>query len=140
MIKDEGDYKLMLMLALEGRRYKCQAHEDKFTKYIPDVSFSGNYVDGWLEVKYCPRIPTSLGKLDHWTKGQEQWLRDFGTRGSGHCYLLVGTPRMHAMWSWQTLATVRDLPWKKALGYVCISDDDWALFIQKFDRRVRIRG
>lgn len=140
----EQQFKLDVMLALEGRRFKCQAHEDRHTKYIPDVSFSGNYVDGWMEVKFCTRAPATLGSLKHWTKGQEQWLRDMGRAGSGHCYLLVGVGPQDAMrsylWRWDDLTAVRGMKFADAVRRARIQAGGVPDLAVQFDGLVRIRG
>lgn len=121
MAKLESDYKAELgdMFAYIG--FESERHEDKQTNYIADMSFSGNRVDGWVEVKWCDEDPPSLGALTHWTKGQEAWLVDRGRVGSGHSYLLLGTPHRHFLWRYDQLAAVRNLPFERAIFYCCCS-------------------
>lgn len=139
--KTEQAYKLAVMLALEGAGYRCQAHEDKHSKYIPDVSFSGNYVDGWIEIKYCPdKPPKSLGDLEHWTKGQEQWLLDHHKVGSGHCYLLVGVRDANYLWRADDLAWARGCSFSAAVPRARIKNAAGPGFVLEWTRLVRVRG
>lgn len=110
----ELKYKHELMALLRGLKFKVQDHEDMIQPYIPDLSFSFARTDGWIEVKYLPKAPTSLSAIKHYTHGQQQWLVNRGMVGSGHCYLLVGTPDMHYLWRWSSLGAARDEPWDRA--------------------------
>lgn len=126
-------YKHRIIMALEGRGVRCQPHEDRIDKYIPDVSFSGNGTDGWIEVKYCETAPKQLASIDHWTKGQEQWLYDFGRVGSGHCYLLIGVGAdSHYLWGYNKLAMVRNILFKDAKLLCAAKADGIVPFIQAF--------
>ncbi len=121
--KDELEYKHEIMSLLKGRRWSVQAHEDKISNYIPDLSFGFQRVDGWIEVKYLPRVPKSLAAIPHYTYGQQEWLINRGAKGSGHCYLWVGTPNAHYLWRWSSLAEARVMPWAKAAGLALVEED-----------------
>lgn len=138
----EQQFKLSVIAALEARGYRCQQHEDRHCNFIADVSFSGNYVDGWVEVKFCHTAPGSLGKIKHWTKGQEKWLLERHRAGSGHCYLLVGIEdtNQYFMWRADDLARARSLSLKAALPSARIRAVGMANFQLAFDRAVRVRG
>ncbi len=112
---NELDFKRHLIVALTARGFVCQPHEDRYVNFIPDLSLSGFGFDGWLEVKYREKEPKTLNAIDHWTKGQEQWLCDRGEAGSGHCYLVVGTPSGCFVWNWSQLLAARHLPWPEAV-------------------------
>lgn len=128
------------MAALGARRFETQAHEDKHERFIADVSFSGNFVDGWVEVKWCNKVPKTLDSIDHWTKGQENWLFNRGCKGSGHCYLLVGTPTMHVLWKFGMLAQARSIPWKQAAQLAVLRVPTLQELVLGFDYVARTRG
>jgi len=112
---NEDEYKGKLAQALEYFGFDASRHEDKVLNFIPDISFAGHRVDGWIEVKWCERDPSSLGAISHWTRGQEEWLCHRGKCGSGFCFLLVGTPARHFMWHHGTLARARSMPFDSAI-------------------------
>lgn len=137
----EADYKLAVMIALEGVGFKCQAHEDRLTKYIPDMSFAGHGVDGWVEVKYHEQAPRSLVDIHHWTPGQQQWLEDFGRVGSGHCYLLVGIGGgHHFMWHHTCLGKVRLVSFENAVEWACLRSHSLTQFCARFVALTRRAG
>lgn len=111
----ELDYKHELVKLMRGCGFRVQEHEDMISKFIPDLSFSGAGIDGWIEIKYCEKAPKSLGSIPHYTYGQQEWLTSRGAVGGGHCYLLVGTPIGNFMWGSGVLTVVRDLPWDEAI-------------------------
>lgn len=112
---NELKYKHDVMDALRVRKVLTQLHEDRLSSFIPDLSICGHGSDGWLEVKYCETAPTHLHAIKHWTKGQEHWLIQRGTQGSGRCYLLVGCGEVHHLFSYNRLHKVRYLPWDVAI-------------------------
>lgn len=124
MATPELDYKRRVLEALIFHSWQVQEHEDKQSNFIADVSFSANRADGWIEVKYCEEAPVSLGAIPHWTRGQEGWLFDRGRVGSGHCYLLVGTPEGNFLWRYDVLSTVRNQSFSSALQYAMIRERD----------------
>ena len=137
---NELEYKNKIVAALSAQGYKVQRHEDKHENFIADLSFSGNYVDGWIEVKYCARVPRSLHAIEHWTKGQEDWLRERGSVGSGHCYLLVGTPKLHVLWHYGLLFRARPQPWTQSIQLAAIMVHGIPALVGDFCRLARVRG
>lgn len=135
--RDEAAYKNALVDAFHYLGWEAQRHEEKVANHVPDLSFSGNKKDGWIEVKWCDRDPVSLQSLQHWTRGQEQWLYDRGRVGSGHCYLLVGTPRRHILWRYDVLATVRGQTFESALHYAFIIEPAMVELCATLKSRVR---
>lgn len=137
----ELKYKHDLMEALQAYGYHVQAHEDSISNYIPDLSIAGNFVDAWVEVKYCRTPPKTLGTIKHYTKGQESWLIQRGRAGCSHCYLLVGTPKLHLLLPWFHLHKARDMPWVQLTQQaVCvIAAPDMQKLAQGFCGRVRLR-
>ena len=134
---NETEYKVLLLGMFHHMGWEAERHEDKQVNFIPDMSFAGHRTDGWMEVKWCEKDPVSLGALEHWTKGQEQWLYDRGRAGSGHCYLLVGTPRRHILWRYDSLGSIREQSFEAALHYsVHVSHDlvDLAGFLVRWVR------
>lgn len=121
---DETDYQKHFQIGLEAIGISSQAHEDSISNFIPDVSFSGHGIDGWVEVKYCKKPPKTLGSIKHWTKGQEAWLKEFGAKGNGHCYLLVGVPGWHYLFHYSHLAKARTAPFSTATGQMIAIKDD----------------
>lgn len=112
---DEGEYQDALVTALTAKGWMVQVHSDEQRRYVPDLSFSGNMTAGWIEVKYCGKRPETLGHIKHYTKGQELWLRGHGATGTGHCYLLVGTPQEHALIRWDALKEARHMSFLRTL-------------------------
>jgi len=88
--KDEKQYQHDVVLALEAVGFKVQEHDEKVRSYVPDLSFAGFGVDGWIELKWLNETPKCLRSIKHFTRGQYQWLKDFGEAGFGHCYLWIG--------------------------------------------------
>lgn len=133
---DEADYQRSLQLHLEARGWRTQAHEDRFMNFIPDVSFAAHSMDGWVEVKYCKRRPATIGSIPHYTRGQEKWLRDFGATGSGHCYLLVGSPHEHLLLRWDLLKDARPMTWSDALK-IGVTRDSLTEMVAAMDSGIR---
>lgn len=97
VFKDEGEYQRRLILALQGFGIRTQVHDRcAGTNDVPDLSFAGCGIDGWIEVKYLPDgVPTSAHDIGHFTQGQRNWLTGTAKAGSGHCYLWIGAPNRH---------------------------------------------
>ena len=111
----ESEYKYKLLLGLAGRYWDVQAHEDSVSNFIPDISFAVGKIDGWIEVKYSDTPPKMLNSVGHWTRGQEKWLRERGSTGSGYCYMLYGTQEASYMFHWSTLKHIRLMKWFDAI-------------------------
>lgn len=122
MGQPELDYKRDLVTALIFHSFDMQVHEDKHSNFIPDLSFAHGGVEGWIEVKWCDEPPPTLDSMKHWTAGQEDWLRNRGRAGGGHCYLLVGTPKLHVLWKYGALAEVRRASWTHAVSRATLKE------------------
>lgn len=138
--QNEKAYKLDVKAALEARGYVMQMHEDKYENFIADLSMSGNFVDGWIEVKYCKRTPVKLASIKHYTMGQRNWLVQRGRAGSGHCYLLVGTPTLHLLIPWKELHVASEVLWKDLPNLAAVVAKDLRWLVRGFADRVRIRS
>lgn len=136
----EIDYKKGVVAALIARNWSVQMHEDKLSNFIPDLSFGANFVDGWIEVKWQDRAPKTLHDIKHFTAGQEDWLIKRQRAGNGHCYLLVGTPRIHLIWKAHHLPEVRKMAWAKARAFAAIEAASVPDLVLSMDRFMRIRG
>lgn len=97
VFKDEAEYQRRLVLALQGFGIRTQVHDRcAGTNDVPDLSFAGYGIDGWIEVKYMPGgVPDSVHDIKHFTQGQKDWLTNAAKSGSGFCYLWVGAPNQH---------------------------------------------
>ena len=139
--RDEDEYVLHVQVELEALGWKTQNQEHESARYVPDVSFSANGIDGWLEVKYVKVLPKTLGSIKHYTKGQQQWLIDFGKAGAGHCYVLLGSPGKHVLFKYHQLKLIRDMPLEEAIGkHKWLMD--WTLegLAEQMNRYVRGQG
>jgi hypothetical protein len=94
MINSEGEYQLKLIEAMEAWGYFVQAHNDVGMPFVPDLSFAYGGRDGWAELKWENTLPKRLVDIEHFTLGQRRWLRNQYAAGNGHCYVIVGTPKM----------------------------------------------
>lgn len=135
----EANYKQDVFGALVYHGWDVEIHEDKFQNFIPDMSFANKGIDGWIELKWQDSPPATLGSIDHWTRGQEDWLTRRGRSGSGHCFLMVGTPNMHALWRYGTLSSVREIKWQSALAQAWKKDYDLPRLLEQFNEAVRRR-
>lgn len=133
--KDEDDYRDKFAAALEARGWVTQRHEDAYHNFIPDLSISGNGIDGWVEVKYCKKTPLNLDCIAHYTKGQEMFLRRHGAAGSGHCYLLVGLSDWNLLIRWDALKGIRSCPFDALPSNIGVRGtktiDEMAYFMNK---------
>lgn len=116
----ELEYKRLITGALQTMGWLTQEHEDKVELYIPDLSYSGHGVMGWIEVKYVEKMKAAgLSTIPHYTKGQECWLIDRARAGGGRCFLLLGTGAGHYMWSASSLRNARAGTYIAALSLCC---------------------
>ncbi len=135
----ESDYVKELIGTMKYHGWDVQVHQDKNVNFIPDLSFGVARTDGWIEVKYQDTPPATLGSIDHYTMGQQQWLIDRGRAGSGNCFLLLGTPSMHAVWRYQSLEGVRNMPLTHARKFAWIEDHRSPSLIRRMDAVLRDR-
>lgn len=114
--KNEDEFRDALQGAMEAHGFGVQRHEDKLYNFIPDLSFGvARHYDGWIEVKWKNEMPPKLDAIDHWTRGQERWLESRGAKGSGNCFLVVGTPGVICLWGWDRLSAIRRVPYRDAI-------------------------
>ena len=83
----EKALKRYIFAGMKGQ-WDVQAHEDKHSTGIPDLSYGMNNVNGWVELKQIERYPVTASKLRHFTAAQKRWLKNRGTKG-GNCFLLL---------------------------------------------------
>lgn len=136
MSDPEKDYKRRVTQALLFHGWLVQEHEDKFGNFIPDLSFSANRTGGWIEVKYCDPEPVCLDMIPHWTRGQEHWLYDHGRAGTGHCYLLVGTPDDNFLWRYSELRATRVQSFRGAWQSIFIKEPTIFDLAGEMNRRI----
>jgi len=66
-------------------------HEDALNSGIPDLSYSGGAVNGWIELKWLeawPKRADTIVRIPHYTKEQKHFLLSRG-RAGGRCWLLL---------------------------------------------------
>ncbi len=112
---DELEYKKKIMNGLVEYGWDVQAHEDKISRYIPDLSFAVNGMSGWIEVKYLKSIP-KVFKIEHLTKGQIAWLEKRADAGAGPCFLLVGTPSSQHLLDAHNVRAAVGAAWGRAVA------------------------
>lgn len=73
------------LVKLMGQWWHFQRHEDRLSTGIADLSYAGNGVDGWVELKVSKNGP--------WLKGlkacQRRWLCRRGKAGNGKVFVFV---------------------------------------------------
>ena len=75
-------------------------HEDRTRRFIPDVSFGLQRVNGWIELKAYPRWPSDgVPKFRNFHPGQKNWLVKRG-RAGGHCFVLVAVDKEIFLFGW----------------------------------------
>ena len=114
LFKSEQEYKRKLVALLQERGAHTQLHEDKDMNYVPDLSCAINGCDWWIEIKYCKKVPPKLSSIEHYTKGQRDWLVKRGQAGGGRCYLLVGLPQFELLIDYSQLLKLHD----RSIDYV----------------------
>ena len=74
-------------------------HEDALNPGIPDLSYSGNGVHGWIELKWLeawPKRADTIVRIPHYTKEQKHFLLSRG-RAGGRCWLLLRVGTWHLL-------------------------------------------
>lgn len=74
-------------------------HEDALNTGIPDLSYSGGGVHGWIELKWLPAWPKRAEtpvRIPHYTKEQKHFLLSRG-RAGGRCWLLLRVGKEHLL-------------------------------------------
>ena len=60
--------------------------ESHMSQGVPDVAYSYNGSNGWIELKAVPDVG---GNLKHFTQHQRAWLRSRWNAGGGHVWLFI---------------------------------------------------
>ena len=74
-------------------------HEDMLNSGIPDLSYTGLGVHGWIELKHAhawPKRPGTPLRLKRYTLDQKAFLFTRGRLG-GHCWLLLRVGKEHLL-------------------------------------------
>jgi len=86
-----------------GTRWHVQAHEDKYSSGIPDLSYGLDGHNGWIELKVVdsfPKYSRNLVNLDHLRIFQVNWLINRGKK-AGSCFILVKTENTYSLFKWE---------------------------------------
>ena len=119
--RDEADYQKAIIGSFKRYGWLLQPHRDSVSDDIPDLSFSGNGINGWIEVKYLKKVTDSPDRdLQHFTGGQQKWLQHHGKAG-GYCYLWVGSLPRHLVLPWNMVHQVRTATWATLERYSIIA-------------------
>lgn len=100
-------------------------HEDALNAGIPDLSYSGGGVNGWIELKWLPAWPKradTIVKIDHYTKEQKHFLLSRG-RAGGRCWLLLRVGREHLLFDHERAQHVGEMD-RVLLGACCKLHED----------------
>lgn len=75
-------------------------HEDRTRRFIPDVSFGLEGINGWIELKAYDHWPSDgIPKFRNYHPGQKNWLVKRG-RAGGHCFALVAVDQYIFLFGW----------------------------------------
>lgn len=110
----EAEYEVMIIGALKYNDIRADPIKSKNNNYVPDLVFSGKWTTGLIEVKMNPDS-VGLGAIDHWTRGQQDFLERHGRLGSGHSYLWVWSPGVQAVFHWESFPLLREGSWSDCL-------------------------
>jgi len=83
-------------------------HEDALNAGVPDLSYSGGGVHGWIELKWLeawPKRTDTIVRIAHYTKEQKHFLLSRG-RAGGRCWLLLRVGREHLLFNYEQAQTV----------------------------------
>ena len=97
-------------------------HEDMLNVGVPDLSYSGNLVHGWVELKWLPAWPkreTTIVKIEHYTKEQKHFLLSRG-RAGGRCWLLLRVNDEHLLFDHERAQIVGDVTRAELLPNACM--------------------
>ena len=86
-------------------------HEDMLNAGVPDLSYSGGGVHGWVELKWLeawPKRPGTVVRIPHYTKEQKHFLLSRG-RAGGRCWLLLRVGREHLLFDHEQAQKVGSL-------------------------------
>lgn len=116
MYRDETAYKNALSAQLVEWGWDVQRHEDKYCRFIPDMSFAAHGADGWIEVKYLKVKAPKLFKIEHLTAGQLSWLETRARMGRSLCFVLVGTLAESILLPATRVRGLIGAPWPRAVA------------------------
>lgn len=83
-------------------------HEDMLNNGVPDLSYSGGGVHGWIELKWLeawPKRAATPVRLPHYTKEQKHFLLSRGWAG-GRCWLLLRVGAEHLLFNHEAAQVV----------------------------------
>lgn len=86
-------------------------HEDLLNAGVPDLSYSGNGVNGFIELKWLeawPKREDTTVRIPHYTKEQKHFLLTRG-RAGGRCWLLLRVGREHLLFDHESAQYVGEL-------------------------------
>ena len=107
-VSNESDFRDLIIRGLSARGWLVDHHEDKISPNIPDLSFSGHSIDGWMELKWIGDTSVSgPSVVSNLTAGQTRWLMLHGMKGSGNCYLVIGGVELSMIVPWRLLPILR---------------------------------
>jgi len=89
----EQEFKNTLKEYLEFYGLHCQRHEDKYETGIPDLSYGGGRVNGWIETKW---------EHIRFEKKQPLWLSKRAMTG-GFVWVIVGYRNAVKIINWRTM-------------------------------------
>lgn len=82
-------------MRLRDAGFDVQRHEDAYSAGIPDLSFAGRGVDGWIELKAVASWPVRFAtpvRLDRdrvKIARQVGWLEQRAAHGAARCFILA---------------------------------------------------
>lgn len=100
--------KLRTALRLLDFDVHATRHEDECTSGVPDTSYGGVGINGWIELKAYPewpKRPSTTVKFSNFTPLQRRWLEDRGPTG-GHCFLMAAFDKEVIVVDWSNLGAV----------------------------------
>lgn len=116
------------MLAMVKNGFVVKAIEDMHSKYVPDMLFAREGKMGAIELKLLDTAPKTLNDIKHYTKGQEQWLVDFGNKNGHTCFLIVAIEQTGKCFIFRSsvLKKARKVPFGEFASSVCWGIDGTA--------------
>ena len=92
-------------------------HEDMLNAGVPDLSYSGGAVHGWIELKWLeawPKREDTIVRIPHYTKEQKHFLLTRG-RAGGRCWLLLRAGKDHFLFDHERAQQVGGLIFNELL-------------------------
>jgi len=110
----ESDLWRLLKKELKGPGRDFVRVENPIMPGTPDVNYSINSVDGWIELKEIPSLPKRAGsavRVPHFMPQQRLWIRRRGSAGGRVFVLLrVKSPVMYFLLPWTSWEWLGDVP------------------------------